>query len=297
LMQKKAKIAMRRKYSFSMDIRITTPGRPMRYLHTDTQSLVNDKGEVYKIYGTMRDITESKQLDEAQSDFLALASHQLRTPATVVKQYLALILEGYTGKLAQKQKEFIEKAYIGNERQIRIVNDMLRIANLDAGKIKLNKSIVDMVDLMNDILKDYRANLDPEVHKIKFNTRHNEMLCNIDSEYIRMAVENIIDNAIKYTNREANITITLVKSKGKICLSIADKGLGMEKAEARKIFQKFYRIHNQYTIQAGGSGLGLYWVARVVAMHKGRVEVDSKLGRGSSFTLLLPASLPANYVA
>lgn len=291
-LQKKIQRAMVQQYSFSMNYRLQFPRKPMRYVHAEIRSMTDRYGRVKKLYGIVHDITEFKRLDDAKSDFVSLVSHQLRTPATVVKQHLGILLEGYVGPLQNHQKEELEKAYQGNERQLKIIDDLLRIARLESGKLILHKMVVDIVSLVQMVVEDYSSNFDPKVEKLVFYTKQKTLFCYIDPEYIRMALENIIDNATKYSDGSVDITVRLVKSKDMARIIISDKGIGIENGELQTIFQKFYRTHNQKSIQAGGSGLGLYWVSQVLEMHKGKVEVSSKLGKGSEFTLCIPQNLP-----
>jgi PAS domain S-box-containing protein len=146
--------AIKKRKPYSFEHRIIKSGGSMRYLHGKGQPILDSRGKVVKLIGTAQDITDAKLLEEARNDFVALASHQLRTPATGVKQYLSLLLEGYTGTLPKDQENFIRIAYESNDRQLSIVDDLLNVAQVDSGNLKLRKTKVDLVPLIEEIIKE-----------------------------------------------------------------------------------------------------------------------------------------------
>lgn len=231
---------------------------------------------------------ELMELNKAKDEFISLASHQLRTPATGVKQYLGMTLEGYAGELNDNQKAFLHQAYESNERQINIVNDLLQVAKIDAGQVELDKANVELVPLIKDILEEQNTTFLQKNQKVLFKAPIVEYRARADSNRLRMVLENIIDNASKYTPNNKQIEIRLAKTEDFVKIVVKDQGVGVGKQDLDKIFDKFARIDNPLSVLVGGTGLGLYWAKKIIDLHGGHISVVSKLGSGSTFTIALP---------
>lgn len=228
------------------------------------------------------------QLNQAKDEFISLASHQLRTPATGVKQFLGMLLQGFVEELSSRHKDLLQLAYESNERQIQIIDDLLKVARVDAGRVSLDKEKTDLVDLIKGIIEEQRSNFTLRSQKIKFVAAETKVIAKLDKQKIRMVLENIIDNASKYTYKNKTITITIRKLKNSITIKVVDQGVGIPKADIDKIFNKFSRLNNPLSVAAGGTGLGLHWAKRIVDLHKGKIKVTSEINKGSEFTVILP---------
>lgn len=275
---------------YRYEARLSLPHQPIMYILSDGEPVLNRAGKVTKVYGTVHDITDLKQLDIARKDFVAIASHQLRTPASSVKQYIGMLLGGYAGTMTETQAKMLQTAYESNERQIIIVNDLLYVAQLDSGNLHMKPEIIDLVSLLHGIIEELMPQYMASEQSITFNTRFRHLYCKVDPSLIRMVIENIVDNARKYSQPETQIAISLSHTNNQIRIAIADSGVGMSADDTKKLFQKFTRIDNPLSSIAGGSGLGLYLAYKLVAMHGGKIKVTSRLGKGSTFTILLPES-------
>lgn len=232
------------------------------------------------------------KLNTLKDEFIALASHQLRTPATSVKQYLGMILEGYVGEVPPQQLEFLERAYKGNERQLRIVDDILRVAQVDLQKTQLRMTDVDICELMHYITEDQAGRFLERDQRLKVDLPEECLYVLADHDRLRMALDNIVDNASKYTGHGKSIAVAVRKDdkKGQAIITVTDEGVGIAKTDIPKLFQKFSRIHNEYSVEAGGSGLGLYWTNKIIDLHGGSITVNSQLGIGTTFTIALPVA-------
>jgi two-component system sensor histidine kinase/response regulator len=229
------------------------------------------------------------EINRSKDEFIALASHQLRTPATAVKQYIGMILEGYAGDITAEQEKFLRAAYESNERQIQVVNDILRVAKLDLKKIVLKKAKTNLVKLLDSILHDSMSQFEGRDQQLVFNKPAAAVSVPIDGEYIRMAIGNIIDNASKYTPEGKEITVTIAEpEKDAVRVIIRDEGVGIPAESLDKLFKKFSRIENPLSVKVGGTGLGLYWAKEIIELHGGTIEVASKVDKGTSFTIWLP---------
>jgi PAS domain S-box-containing protein len=235
---------------------------------------------------------ELEALNSVKDEFVSLASHQLRTPATGIKQFLGLLLEGYAGQLTIQQSEYIKKAYDSNERQINLVNDLLRTAQIDAGKVILDKSLIDVHAIIISVIDNLRELFASRQQTVFVNEKGNPANVFADESRIRMVLENIIDNASKYTENGGIITITLSETNIYAQISIKDTGVGIDAKDIKKVFNKFNRLPNKLSDTAGGTGLGLYWAKKIVNLHKGNIGVKSTINQGTEFIIKLPKELP-----
>lgn len=229
------------------------------------------------------------RLNKTKDEFISLASHQLRTPATAVKQYLAMILEGYTDVEVPKVIEkMIQTAYESNEHQLKIVDDLLRVANVDAGKLRLNKTNVDIIKLLKEIVKEHAPVMANRGQKLVHDRHCRAKHINADTTLIHTVLDHILDNASKYSAEGKTIHVTESCTKKYISIIIRDEGVGISSDDQRKLFKKFSRIDNPFSTQVGGSGLGLYWAQQVVELHGGSIKVKSEVDKGSTFTIKIP---------
>lgn len=234
---------------------------------------------------------ELQRLNESKDEFISLASHQLRTPATAIKQLLGLILEGFEGEIPQNIRNLLEKTYESNERQINIVNSLLKVAQVDSGKVTLRKSSHDLNDVVKSLVKQYAGIIQEKNQSISVNL-HEEPVCGyIDEHYYRMALENILDNASKYTEPGGDIAITSKFVDQQAVISVTDSGVGISPENINSLFVKFNRIPNDMSHKVAGSGLGLYWVEKVIDLHQGKIEVNSELGKGTTFSVKVPKGI------
>lgn len=248
------------------------------------------------MFSRARDIVyvKQKEAQQAKDDLLSLASHQLRTPATAVKQYLGMVLEGYTGKVSSKQEPALQKAYASNERQLEIINQILYVAKADAGRLSITRSRFDLNILINDIVLDLEDTIEEREQSIKIETSRKKLIIHADEASMRMVIENLISNASKYSHPNSVITVKTDTEDGKAVVSVIDQGVGIEPVDQEKLFKKFSRIENELSLQVGGSGIGLYIDKVLVELHGGTIKVDSKIGEGSTFTVRIPKKLANN---
>lgn len=236
-------------------------------------------------------LEQERGINDAKDSLLSLASHQLRTPATGVKQYLGLVLQGFVGDISPKQKEILEKANRSNERQLKTINDILYVARLGSGRIVLTKKLFSPTKLARDIVRDMDDSVKERLHKIKIVPQKKDKLFYGDEHMVRMAIENLISNAVKYTHQKGEITLT-VSGVRELKISVQDNGVGVPEDKKEQLFKQFSRIDNELSVSVGGTGIGLYVVKNIANLHGGTVEVDSQQGVGSCFTIILPYIKP-----
>jgi PAS domain S-box-containing protein len=227
-------------------------------------------------------------LNASRDEFISLASHQLRTPATGVKQYVGMLIEGFTGTLEPSQQELLEKAYESNERQLRIISDLLKVAQVDAGKVRPTKNTTDMHELIASILNEQHDTFLKRRQAINYDKPVGMIKAKVDGNLIRMVLENIINNASKYSHENTSIAVILREAQGAVHIDVKDEGVGILESDIPRLFEKFSRIDNDLSTHVGGSGLGLYWAKKIVDLHNGTITTVSSLNVGTTFSIILP---------
>lgn len=231
---------------------------------------------------------EEKAVQDAKDELLALASHQLRTPATGVKQYIGLLREGYAGNLTNQQKELIERAYDSNERQLGTINEMLFVARADAGRITIHPKSFDIAGMVNDMMQEHEETINDKLQVLKTSIPKKPLIINADQGMLRMALENILNNASKYTPPHGTITLELKKKDDRISFQVTDTGVGVSEEDQELLFKKFSRIPNELTNQVSGSGIGLYLCKTIIDAHHGSITFGPNHNHGSIVRVLLP---------
>lgn len=234
-----------------------------------------------------RDITAEYEIDKLKSEFISIASHQLRTPATAVKNFIGLLREGFAGKLTKEQTELIDHAYVSNEHQLEIVNNLLYVARADSDQVNLRLLENDYAELVNNCINEQAQVIEERRQSINKDIP-GTLPAVFDRQFLHMLIENLLTNASKYTPDGGTITVTLEDRDTSSRLVVSDTGVGIAIGDQLKLFQRFSRIDNELSTLRGGSGIGLYLVKRIVELHHGKVSVSSKPGKGTSFTVILP---------
>lgn len=231
---------------------------------------------------------KSREVQDAKDELLSLASHQLRTPATSVKQYLGMLREGFAGKLSKQQHPLVEKAYESNERQLHIINELLYVAKLDAKGIVLTPRRLDLHKLLRSVIQDLDEETKQHGQTIKLKVPPKRTFLVADEHCLRMSVENLINNALKYSYDDSAVVVRVTAGRQMVSISVKDTGVGIDESEIPLLFQRFSRIPNELSRHISGSGIGLYLSRRLIELHDGTVSVESTKGKGSTFTIRLP---------
>lgn len=227
-------------------------------------------------------------LNKAKDEFVSLVSHQLKTPPTVVKQYVGMLLGNYGGKLTATQRDMLTRAYNNNERLINIIHHFLHLAQLDAGRMILQKERVDLAALITEILQEHEFLLAERHHTVKFIRGRGSFVTSIDKTKFGTVIENLLDNASKYTPPDKSIAIKLTTNQNKLTISITDEGIGISPGDIKKLFKKFSRLNRSTAIAVSGTGIGLYLAKKIIELHKGTISVTSEQDKGATFTVTLP---------
>lgn len=226
------------------------------------------------------------EVERIKDEFLSLATHQLQTPSTGVKMALSLLRDGAAGKLSRSQAALVKDAIEGNNREIKIVGDLLNVARADSGRMVLKKSPTDMRQLIQNIVREQQATIDSREQKLTI--KIHDVVANVDASRLSMAVENLLSNASKYTPDGGTLAIETLQTHDNLILKVTDNGVGIPKDSIPKLFSKFVRLDNPLSGKRGGTGLGLYLAKQIVELHGGTIRVQSETGKGSQFIIELP---------
>ncbi len=243
------------------------------------------------LYNEVQNANEKlKELDLLKNEFVSVASHELRTPMTAIKSYLWMALEDRGGKLNEKQRYYIQRGYNSVDRLIRLVNDMLNISRIEAGRITVNMQAVDLEALAQEVVDEVQPRA-KEVGVTVTISKH-EALPHVlaDPDKIKEVFFNLIGNSIKFTPKDGTVVVNFTEKDGFIETQIVDTGSGIEAEDIGKLFQKFGLMPGSYTTNqpAMGTGLGLYICRSIVELHQGKIWAESDgRGKGATFTFQL----------
>ncbi len=252
-----------------------------------TSPLVRDK-EVVGIVKVFHDATKEKDIDRMKTDFISLASHQLRTPLSAIKWFTELLNDPATGSLNDAQKEYSKNITISTQRMIDLVNSLLNISRIESGRIIVDPQKTNLLELVNTVVLELKKRITSK--KLRFIVSAHDRLppMNIDHKLIGHVYTNLIDNAIKYTPDGGEITVIISKKDDQVISQISDTGWGIPKSEQDRLFQRFYRGVNILKHVTEGTGLGLYLTKAIVESSGGKIWFKSEENHGTTFWFSLP---------
>lgn len=256
---------------------------------------VQDKEKIEELASELKKRNEElKKLDAAKSEFISIASHQLRAPLTAIKGYVSMILEGSYGAIPQESKEPLERTFLSSEKLVSLVSDLLNLSRIESGKIKYEFKTTNLQNVISNAVKELEEVAKNGEVQIDFSKEEKDIKVNGDERKLHEVFMNLLDNAIKYAPKGIINIGSRVKNMGsskKVLITISDNGIGIPKEEMSKLFSKFGRTEDSQKIRPDGMGIGLYFVKRVVEDHGGKVWVESEgVGKGSAFFVELPTA-------
>lgn len=250
--------------------------------------IFDNVGRVTSGIAIIRNIQKDHEVEEIKSDFISIVSHELRTPLSAIKGFLSMTLKGDFGALNEKQFHYLTRVYQASQRMIDLVEDLLDVSYIESGKINLNQSPLALENVIQDVVTELASMGFEKQITLKVNRKQRLPLVLADESRTRQILVNLVSNAIKYSFPQSEVNIDFKVEGDELVTMISDQGVGVAPSQVDRIFQKFGRIYNPMSTQAGGSGLGLYIVKRLVESHGGRIWVASREGRGSRFSFTLP---------
>jgi signal transduction histidine kinase len=268
----------------------------------DTTGIALDNTQLFDdLQTTSKQLQEAnsqlKELDALKDEFVSLASHELRTPMTVIKSYLWMMMEGKNGTLTDKQRVYIERAYTSTERLINLVNDMLNVSRIESGRFTLDLKQTDMNKLIEDVVNEMKPRADELGITIETHQSEPQPLVIIDPDRIKQVIINLIGNSLKFTPKGGKVTISVEMRANRAVVQVSDTGIGIEKADMPKLFRKFGMVGNNYLTKTNtqGTGLGLYLSKSIVELHHGKMlAVSEGKGKGTTFTFMIESAPTAD---
>lgn len=237
-----------------------------------------------------RDVTHEREVDKAKTEFVSLASHQLRTPLTSIGWYSEMLLEGDSGKLKPEQQEHVQVIADSNKRMVDLVNSLLNVSRIDLGTFAIDPKPTKLQDVSESVLSELvpQIAVRKTVIKKSYDTSVKEI--NVDPQLIRIVFQNLLSNAVKYTPEKGTVSVSISKKPRSVQIVVSDTGFGIPKKDQAKIFSKLFRAENAVEKEPDGNGLGLYIVKAIIEQSKGKISFVSTEGKGTTFTVDLPLS-------
>ncbi|MDD3646116.1 MAG: ATP-binding protein [Candidatus Gracilibacteria bacterium] len=248
--------------------------------------ILNEKGKVIFYLLVEHDITKEKEVEQMKAEFLSIASHELRTPMTVIKGYSALLLEERFGKINEDQRKYLDTIKNNSSNLIHIVNDMLDIGKLEADKMEINYEEFNLKEFIDEMTNYFTPMFTNK--KIKLNGSSVASIINTDKGKLNQVLTNLVGNAFKFTPENGKVEIKVEKEGEKMKFSVKDSGIGIKKDDISKLFIKFSQIDSHLQREVSGTGLGLVICKLIVEKLGGTIGVESVEGKGSTFFFYLP---------
>lgn len=261
-------------------------------LHASFALIQRESGFISGLVCVLHDVTEQQKIDQDRKRFVSNVSHELRTPLTSMKSYIEALVDG-AWKDPNVAPNFLKVTQEETDRMMRMINDLLNLSRMDLGTAQLDKEYVNLNELFNHILDRFDMILkngekSEKNYTIKRDFTRRDIWVEVDTDKIQQVLDNIMNNAIKYSPDGGVITCRLVETHNHVIMSITDQGLGIPKEAISHVFDRFYRVDKARSRAQGGTGLGLAISKEVVQMHGGRIWVESREGEGSTFYISLP---------
>jgi len=272
--------------SFSRDVDWIERGKPV-HLREDSSPLRDSSGELAGRSFAYHDLSWEKTVDQMKSEFISVASHELRTPMTSIKGSVDLILSGCAGEISADAMDLLEVAHSACDRMIRLINDLLDLSKIEAGQMKLQLSHVDLKEIAETALRTLKTLAGQDRITLRLEAAPDVPDILGDRDRLEQIITNLVSNAIKYSPAGGEVTVEITATGGWVQCTVADQGCGIEEKDLDRIFGKFQQVGKP--VRGGGTGLGLPITQALVTELKGNIWVESEVGKGSRFVFCLPA--------
>ncbi len=251
-------------------------------------SPIVDNGNLLFFLGIERDISRDKEVDRAKTEFVSLASHQLRTPLTAISWYAEILLDGANTNLDPDQREQLDTILRSSHRMTELVDTLLNVSRLEMGTFTIDPATVDVTATVEDILQELTVTIRDKRLEIVENFGPEPVVMTADPKLLRMVLQNILSNAVKYTQSGDNITVTIERQADEYLFSVSDTGFGIPKKDQPLIFNKLFRADNAKQQEVEGTGLGLYITKTIVEKAGGKIWFESEENVGTTFLITFP---------
>jgi signal transduction histidine kinase len=244
--------------------------------------------EPKNVVAVFRDVTQEAQLNRMKSEFITMAAHELRTPMTSIKGYVSLLSADTTGRERKAQQEFLQVINANVDRLMTLVNDLLDISKIEEEGLKLNLASVSLADIVGDVSIAMQKQIEAKGQRLLVDVSTKLPQIAADRDRMVQVVTNLLSNAHKYTPQDGELAIRGRQVDGHLVLDVCDAGIGISSQDQEQLFTRFFRAENAMNTEESGTGLGLAICYEIIERHGGEIQVESNLGEGSTFRILLP---------
>jgi PAS domain S-box-containing protein len=276
---------------YQLELRAVLPNGEVRWLAASAQVFRDQLGKPTRMLGAVYDITERKDIEKQKDEFMAIVSHELKTPITSIKAYTQVLEHKFIKAGDQSSALHLSKMDTQINKLTTLISDLLDVTKIEAGKLKMQYEEFEFRELVEEIVEETQRTT--EHHDIIIEGKINSKVYG-DCERIGRVLTNFLTNAIKYTpnssKKKEKIIVSISKNKNEIICKVQDHGVGIAKEKQKLVFNRYYRETGSKEMTFPGLGLGLYIAAEIIQRHKGKIGVESKKGKGSTFFFSLPMS-------
>jgi PAS domain S-box-containing protein len=255
-----------------------------------TASPIEIKGKQIGVIVVFRDISKEKQVDKAKTEFVSLASHQLRTPLSAIGWYVEMLLSGDAGKLRAEQVDYLKEIQHGSKRLVDMVNSLLNVSRIELGTFMVEPKPTKPVEIAEEVLGEIKSLIEQKQLVLERQFAKDIPVLSLDQHLLQIILQNLISNSIKYTPDKGKITLSLGMKDDALGIKVTDTGIGIPKDQQVHIFEKLFRADNVRSTDTDGTGLGLYMVKQIVTEIGGTITFKSAPNKGTTMLVLLPRS-------
>jgi signal transduction histidine kinase len=276
---------------FVISFRTVAPSGQMRYLELRGKSMFDGAHALRALQGVVHDVTKEKDIDRAKSEFVSLASHQLKTPLTAIRWLAESLLSTKSDPLTDAQRHYVNEIHDASRRMAEMVNDLLNVSRIELGTLAMRIEEFDAVELLRAVENEQHHAAEQKHVTVNLICAENLPHLKADKSQVRMVMQNLISNAIKYTPENGTVEAELsIAGAGREVLffRVTDTGIGIPKDQRDKVFNKMFRASNAQSQVPDGTGLGLYVIKTILEHAKGGISFDSQEGKGSTFYASIP---------
>lgn len=250
--------------------------------------LKDSDGNITGCVVVFRDVAKERALDRAKTEFVSLASHQLRTPLTYINWYSEMLVNDKNSHLTKEQVSYATEVRKGSKKMVDLINALLNVSRLEAGTLGIDRKKLNIISIAKDLVKEFAIESKVKDINITENYSKNDITIYHDPKLVRILFQNLISNAVKYTPNKGKVKVSVTTKGSNINIAVSDNGYGIPKNQQNRIFQKFFRAENIVTKDTSGTGLGLYIVKSIVDQSKGKIWFKSVINKGTTFFIQLP---------
>ncbi len=261
----------------------------LQVIQANLSPVLTEDGEFVGIVTVLRDITREVESERAKSDFVTNVSHELRTPLTSIVGYTSFLLNRAMGPLTEQQENFVRIIHSNGQRLVTLVNDILDASRIESGRLELNIQPVHLDVVAREVIDMFKPQSEQKRLELTLDMADSVRPVLGDAMRLAQVLTNLVSNACRYTPADGQITVSITCPGDSVRVDVTDTGIGIEPDDQVKIFQRFYRVSSAASFECNGTGLGLPITKMLVEMHGGRLWVNSTVGKGSTFTFVLPA--------